>query len=269
MLQKELVVSISSTEYIVTAIEAGADAVCISCKDYIRQDIEFISELNKRLRYVHFKQKKLYLAFDFFAHNEDIQMLNAFLSKLNAHMQELPDAIVVYDPGVFRLVRHLLPEVAIHISHTMNVTNDRVCNIWKELGATRIALAHVLLVDEAIQIAYHNKEISIEAFIYGIPCISFSGRKLLSGFLEECKVSDYTSKYSVMEEQRQDEYYKVLQDERGSYIFDSKARNWLKDIQSLSTAGVNAFCIEGAIYNGKQLQEAILLCKDAICSISQ
>lgn len=270
MKQNELVVSVSKIEYIEAVLKAGADAVCICYRSFVKQHgDDLLSVLEQQLTYVHSLSKKLYFAFDFFAHNEDIAMLKELFLKLQSRIKALPDAIVVYDPGVFRLVKIMLPAVAIHISATMNVTNNYVCDLWKTYGATRVELAHVLSSDAAIQLAQkHVEDVETGVFIYGIPCISYSGRKLLSGFLEECHVSETASEYFVMEEQRQGEYYKVEQDERGTYVFASKMRNWLSEVGRLSKAGVTAFYIEGMAYDDVQLIQAVSLCKQAINSIT-
>lgn len=266
MTPKELVVSISKTEYMKSVFEAGADAVCLRYRSFCEQHgDDCLQELARQVGLAHSLSKKLYFAFDFFAHNEDIDMLKGILTKLSTWTENVPDALVVYDPGVFNLVKSMLPQVAIHIGSTINVTNDSVCDIWKKLGASRVQLAHVLSADAAIKIACnHSETVEIEAFIYGVPCISYSGRRLLSGFLEECNVTEEPTRYSVMEEQRQGEYYIVEQDARGTYVFDAKTRDWLKDIDNLAQAGVTAFGIEGMAYNEQQLIEAVKLCKQAI-----
>lgn len=270
MTQKELVVSISNTEYAKSAFLTGADAICLRYRSMEKQcGSQLLQVLDCQVEYAHSLSKKLYFAFDFFAHNEDLVLLKDFILSLDTTLTHKPDAIVVYDPGAFQLVKKLLPQMAIHISAVMNVTNDSVCDIWKGLGATRIELAHVLASDAVEQIVkQHSEVVEIETFVYGVPCISYSGRRLLSGFLEECNVSEEQVRYSVMEEQRQGEYYMVAQDERGTYVYDSKTRNWLADVNRLAQAGVNAFLIEGMSYNEQQLIDAVRLCKKAIDDIT-
>lgn len=269
-MQKELVVSIAQTKYSKVVFEAGADAICLHYRSMEQQfGEEFLQELDKQIEYAHSISRKLYFALDFFAHNEDIRMLKDLLLLFGKQLEHKPDAIIVYDPGAFNMVKKLLPQVAIHIGSTMNVTNDSVCDIWSRLGASRIELAHVLTADAVETIAQNYLATAeIEAFLYGVPCISYSGRSLLDGFLEECGSQKEQVQYLVMEEQRQGDYYAVEQDNRGTYIFDAKTRDWSMEVGRLARAGVSAFHIEGMLYGEAQLTEAVDLCKRALDAIT-
>ncbi|MDO5128024.1 MAG: U32 family peptidase [Eubacteriales bacterium] len=265
----ELVVSILNREYIKLVCELGADAVDMHLKG-LGDETALEACIMEQAKLAHSFGKKYYLSIDFFAHNIDIEWLrNHFDCFLELGVDQVLDAIVVYDPGVFRLVKHMLPDVNIHIGSEINVTNEEVCKIWKQLGATRIRMAQVLSENAVVHIAEGiSNEVEIEPIIYGVPCISYSGRKLLTGFLEECHhIENEKGKYYVVEEQRQEVYYPVREDARGTYVYDSRERNWLEMIPCFVSSGIRSFLLEGTKYDRQALVDAVLACRQVLDAI--
>lgn len=267
----ELVVSISNREYIKLVCELGADAVDMSLRG-ICDEASLEACIMEQAKLVHSFGKRYYLSIDYFAHNIDIEWLREHFDSFHKlGVEQVLDAIVVYDPGVFRLAKQMLSDVDIHIGSEINATNEAVSIIWKQLGAARIRMAQVLSAEAILHIAERSSgEVDIEPFIYGVPCISYSGRKLLGGFLEECHhLGIENGQYHVVEEQRQGVYYPVREDARGTYVFDSKERNWLEEIPRFVSAGIHSFLLEGTMYDRQALADAISVCRQVLDEIKK
>lgn len=191
--------------------------------------------------------KRLYVAVNVFATNADVEQLPKFLHDL-ATLQ--PDGLIVSDPGIFRLCRSLIPQIPLHISTQANNTNWQTARFWKELGAKRIVLARELSFTDSAVIA-EKGGLETEVFVHGAICISYSGRCLLSSYLNQRSANkgDCTHpcrwKYALMEETRPGVYLPITEDERGTYILNSKDLCLIERIPELVTAGFSSWKIEG------------------------
>ncbi|HZJ57992.1 MAG TPA: U32 family peptidase, partial [Clostridia bacterium] len=206
-------------------------------------------EINEAVEYAHSINKKVYVTMNIFAHNEDFKDMDEymkFLSKIGV------DAAIISDPGILSLAREAMPNVPIHMSTQANNTNWRSAKFWHEQGVKRIILARELSLNEIGQIRENVPDtLEIETFVHGAMCISYSGRCLLSNVFTgrdanrgQC-AHPCRWKYSIVEEKRPGEYYPVLEDDRGTYIMNSKDLCMLGHIPQLMGTGIDGFKIEG------------------------
>ena len=231
------------------AYHYGADAAYIGGGNFsLRAGAGFnIEELAAASQMAKQLQKKLYVAVNAFAHNEDFVKLPDFLRQ----MKELhPDALIVSDPGVFSLCREIVPEIPLHISTQANNTNYATARFWAANGAKRIVLARELSLAEAAEITARGS-LETEIFVHGAMCISYSGRCLISKFLtgRDANQGDCTHpcrwNYVLEEEKRPGEYFPILEDARGSYIMNSKDLCLLPLLPQLVESGITSWKIEG------------------------
>ncbi len=253
MKKLELLAPAGDLEKLKIAIEYGADAVYFGGEMYgLRAGARNLNaeEIEAGVAFAHERGKKAYLAVNIFAHNEDIEGLSEYLKTLG----HIPiDAYIVSDPGVIELIREISGSTAvIHLSTQANSTNYRSARFWHAQGVKRIVLARELSIEEIRMIREKtDPELELEAFVQGAMCISYSGRCLLSNFMIErdanrgecahpCRWS-----YHLVEEKRPGEYYPVFEDDRGTYVFNSKDLCMLEHLPVLAEAGVSSFKIEG------------------------
>ena len=215
--------------------------------------------------------KKLYVAVNLFAVNKDIEVLPEFLRDVAALH---PDGLIISDPGVFRLCRLYAPQVPLHISTQANNTNWQTARFWRDLGATRIVLARELsLADGGVIAAKGGLE--TEIFVHGAICISYSGRCLLSSYLNQRSANkgDCTHpcrwKYALMEETRPGVYLPVLEDTRNSYILNSKDLCLIERIPDLVTAGFSSWKIEGRNKSAYYVANVVRVYRQALTAYLQ
>jgi len=252
MRQTELLIPASSLEVLKTAVFYGADAVYIGgelyglrakAKNFSRQDME------EGIRYAHAHGVKVYVTANIVAHNRDLAGIEEYFRELK---EMGPDALIISDPGVFTIARKICPEIQVHISTQANSTNYATYNFWHDLGASRVVAARELTLEELAQIRENIPEdMEIEAFIHGAMCISHSGRCLLSSYFtgRSANMGECTHpcrwKYYVMEESRPGEYLPVEENDRGTYIFNSKDLCMIEHIPEIIEAGIDSLKIEG------------------------
>lgn len=248
----ELLAPAGNLEKLRVAFAYGADAVYMAGKRFglrafagnFQRD-----EINEAVEYAHSINKKVYVTMNIFAHNEDFKDMDEymkFLSKIGV------DAAIISDPGILSLAREAMPNVPIHMSTQANNTNWRSAKFWHEQGVKRIILARELSLNEIGQIRENVPDtLEIETFVHGAMCISYSGRCLLSNVFTgrdanrgQC-AHPCRWKYSIVEEKRPGEYYPVLEDDRGTYIMNSKDLCMLGHIPQLMGTGIDGFKIEG------------------------
>ena len=204
-------------------------------------------ELREGIRFAHSLGKKVYVTVNIFPHNEDLPGLPEYLEYL-ARVEA--DAILVADLGVFAIARRVVPEMEIHISTQANNTNWEAVNAWAALGASRVVLAREMSLAEIREIR-EKCAVELEMFVHGAMCISYSGRCLMSNYFtgrdanrggcaQPCRW-----KYSLMEETRPGQYFPVEEDDRGTYIFNSKDMCLLPYIADVIESGVDSLKIEG------------------------
>ena len=248
----ELLLPAANPEVMQTAFRYGADAVYIGGEAFslrAKADNFSLSEMKESVGYAHALGKKVYVTANIFAHNEDIPEIRRYFEELK---NIGPDALLISDPGVYSIASEVCPEIPRHISTQSNNTNYDTCLFWHRLGAERIVMGRELSLSEIREIRDHIPEdLELEAFIHGSMCISYSGRCLLSNYMtaRDANRGSCTHpcrwKYTLMEEQRPGEYFPVFENDRGTYIFNSKDLCMIEHIPEMIEAGIDSFKIEG------------------------
>ncbi len=248
----ELLVPAGSLEVLKIAVVFGADAVYIGgeafglrakARNFSREDME------EGIAFAHARDVKVYVTANILAHNEDLTGVREYFLEL----KEIgPDALIISDPGVFQAAREICPEIEIHISTQANNTNYGTYLFWHSLGARRVVSARELSLEEIHGIRERiPEEMEIESFVQGSMCISYSGRCLLSNYFTGRDANQGACthpcrwKYALMEEQRPGEYMPVFENERGTFIFNSKDLCMIEHVPELIEAGIDSFKIEG------------------------
>ena len=248
----ELLVPASSLEVLQIAVIFGADAVYIGGEAFgLRAKAKNFSkeEMAEGIRFAHAHGVKVYVTANILAHNGDLDGVRSYFQELQ---QIGPDALIISDPGVFQIAREVLPQMEIHISTQANNTNYGTYLFWHRLGAKRVVSARELSLKEIREIRDHiPDDLEIESFIHGAMCISYSGRCLLSNFFTGRDANQGACthpcrwKYAVVEETRPGEYMPVYENERGTYIFNSKDLCMIEHIPDLIASGMDSMKIEG------------------------
>lgn len=252
MKKPELLIPASSLEVLKTAVIFGADAVYIGGDAFgLRAKAKNFShdEMAEGIAFAHEHGVKVHVTVNILAHNYDLDGVEEYLHEL----KELkPDALIIADPGIFMKARRICPEIDIHVSTQANNTNYETYLFWRDLGAKRVVAARELSMREIKEIKERIPEdLEMECFIHGAMCISYSGRCLLSNYFTGRDANHGACthpcrwKYAVVEEQRPGEYLPVYENERGSYIFNSKDLCMIEHIPELVDAGVDSCKIEG------------------------
>ncbi len=248
----ELLAPAGDLEKLKIAIIYGADAVYFGGEMFsLRAGAGnlTIEEMKEGTAFAHERGKRCYLTVNIFAHNEDIDPLTEYLQKI----REVDiDGFIVSDPGVIDLIREIIPDAEIHLSTQANMTNFRTAGFWYKMGVKRLVLARELTFSEIRQIRDNIPEdMELEAFVHGAMCISYSGRCLLSNFMIERDANRGMCahpcrwKYSLVEEKRPGEYYPVEEDERGTYILNSRDLCMIEYLPQIIESGITSAKIEG------------------------
>ncbi len=248
----ELLIPAGSLEVLKVAVLYGANAVYIGGDAFgLRAKAKNFSreEMREGIEFAHAHNVKVYVTANIYAHDADLEQAAVYFRELG---ELKPDAILVADPGMFDLAQQNCPDIDLHISTQANNTNYATALFWKRLGATRVVTARELSLNEIRDIRAHIPEdLEIETFIHGAMCISYSGRCLLSSYLagRDANRGACTHpcrwKYAVMEETRPGEYMPVEENERGTYIFNSRDLCMIDHLPDLYEAGIDSFKIEG------------------------
>ncbi|HIZ78571.1 MAG TPA: U32 family peptidase [Candidatus Lachnoclostridium stercorigallinarum] len=252
MRKTELLIPAGSLEVLKVAVLYGADAVYLGGEAFgLRAKAKNFTqeEIREGIAFAHARGVKVYITANILAHNEDLAGVEAYFEEL----KELgPDALIISDPGVFSIARRVCPEIDIHISTQANNTNYGTYRFWWNLGAKRVVSARELSLKEIREIRDRiPEEMEIESFIHGAMCISYSGRCLLSNFLTGRDANQGACthpcrwKYSLVEETRPGEYFPVMENDRGTFIFNSKDLCMIGHIPEMMEAGIDSFKIEG------------------------
>ncbi|MBE5923161.1 MAG: U32 family peptidase [Lachnospiraceae bacterium] len=248
----ELLIPAGSLEVLKVAVDYGADAVYIGGEQYGLRAMAHnfsIEEMIEGANYCHEHGAKLHVTINIFAHNEDLEGIRAYMEKI----KDVPvDALIISDPAIFTMAGEILPNVERHVSTQANNTNYGIYKFWYGLGAKRVVSARELSLKEIREIRENIPDaMEIESFIHGAMCISYSGRCLLSNFLTGRDANQGACthpcrwQYSVVEEKRPGEYFPVEEDDRGTYIFNSKDLCMIEHIPDMINAGIDSFKIEG------------------------
>lgn len=248
----ELLAPAGDLEKLKIAVLYGADAVYFGGEVFsLRAGAGnlTIGEMKEGIAFAHERGVKCYLTINIFAHNRDIQPLREYLGKI----KELNiDAFIMSDPGIICLIQEIIPDAEIHLSTQANMTNYQTANFWYNIGVKRIVLARELSFEEMAEIRQNTPEdLEYEAFVHGAMCISYSGRCLLSNFMIERDANQGMCahpcrwKYALVEEQRPGQYYPIEEDDRGTYILNSRDLCMIEYIPQLVESGLASLKIEG------------------------
>ncbi len=258
----ELLAPAGNLEKLKIAVHYGADAVYFGGREFsLRAQAGNFSEdeMKEAVRFAHGYGVKAYVTVNVFAHNRDIRRIPEYLSWL---AEIGTDALIISDPGIFRMARHAAPALQIHISTQANTTNVESALFWKELGAGRVNLARELSISEIREVV-EGSRMETEVFVHGALCISYSGRCMLSLYMtgrdanmgacaHPCRY-----RYSLQEEKRKGIYFPVEEDERGVYIFNTRDLCLINRLPELLEAGVTSFKIEGRMKGLFYVAEAV------------
>ena len=248
----ELLVPAGSLEVLKVAIKYGADACYIGGEMFgLRAKAKNFSleQMKEGIEYAHTYGKKVYVTANITAHNRDLSGVREYFEELK---EIKPDALIISDPGVFSIAKDICPEIDIHISTQANNVNYLTYKFWYDLGATRVVSARELSMAEIKELRDNiPKELEIETFIHGAMCISYSGRCLLSNYFtgRDANLGACTHpcrwKYYVVEENRPNEFLPVFENDRGTYIFNSKDLCMIEYIPQIVESGIDSLKIEG------------------------
>lgn len=248
----ELLIPASSLEVLKTAVIFGADAVYIGGEAFgLRAKAKNFSldEMREGIQFAHEHDVKVYVTANILAHNYDLAGVRTYFEELR---EIKPDGLIIADPAIFEIAGEVCPEIERHISTQANNTNYGTFNFWYKQGATRVVTARELSLEEIKEIrANIPEDMEIETFVHGAMCISYSGRCLLSNYMvgRDANQGACTHpcrwKYSIVEETRPGEVMPVFENERGTYIFNSKDLCMIEHIPELIESGVDSLKIEG------------------------
>ena len=248
----ELLIPASSLEVLKTAVIFGADAVYIGGEAFgLRAKAKNFSKEDMRagIEFAHEHGARVHVTVNILAHNDDLEGVREYLHELK---EMGPDALIIADPAIFDLAGEICPSIDRHISTQANNTNYGTYRFWRRLGAKRVVSARELSLDEIREIRRQiPDEMEIESFIHGAMCISYSGRCLLSNYFtgrdanQGACIHRCRWKYSIVEETRPGEYMPVYENERGTFIFNSKDLCMIGHIPEMIGAGIDSFKIEG------------------------
>ena len=248
----ELLIPASSLEVLKTAVVFGADAVYIGGEAFgLRAKAKNFSkeDMMEGIRFAHEHDVKVYVTANILAHNYDLEGVREYFKELK---EIKPDALIIADPGVFEIAKEVCPEIERHVSTQANNTNYATYMFWYRQGASRVVSARELSMREIKEIRAHiPDDLEIETFVHGAMCISYSGRCLLSNFFTGRDANHGACthpcrwKYSVVEETRPGEYMPVFENERGTYIFNSKDLCMIEHMDDIINSGIDSLKIEG------------------------
>lgn len=252
MRRPELLVPAGSLEVLKVAVIYGADAVYIGGEAFgLRAKAKnfTLEEMAQGIAFAHAHHAKVYVTANIFAHNQDLAGVREYFAQLR---EIRPDALIISDPGIFTIAKEVCPNIELHISTQANNTNYESLLFWHKLGAKRVVCARELSLQEIGEMrAQIPDTLEMEVFVHGAMCISYSGRCLLSNYFTGRDANQGACthpcrwQYAVVEEKRPGEYLPVYENERGTYIFNSKDLCMIEHIPDLVQAGIDSFKIEG------------------------
>lgn len=251
----ELLIPAGNLETLRTAVIYGADAIYIGGDMYgLRAKARNFSmeDMKDGIAFAHDHGKKVYVTANITAHNQDLEGIRKYFKELKAFGKNKPDAFIISDPGVFTIAKEEVPEIDIHISTQANNTNYATYRFWHNQGAVRVVSAREMSMEEIATLRDNIPEdLEIETFVHGAMCIAYSGRCLLSNYFtgRDANMGECTHscrwKYHIVEEKRPGEYLPIEENDRGTYIFNSKDLCMIEYIPEIVGAGINSLKIEG------------------------
>jgi putative protease len=266
----ELLAPAGNLEKLEIVLHYGADAVYLSGESFSLRNYAgnfSLDELSAAIHKAHAYQAKAYVAVNIFARPNDIRPMADYIEQLKPLC---PDGIILADPAVLSLVRHMAPSIPIHLSTQANTTNGEAVRFWQNHGVQRINAARELSLKEIAQLSANDGGVEIEAFVHGAMCISYSGRCLLSNYMAQrpsnqgmcCQPCRF--QYTVVEQTRPGQYFPVAQDEHGTYIFNSKDLCMVGYLPQMIAANIRALKIEGRMKGIHYAATAVKVYREAI-----
>lgn len=269
----ELLAPAGSLSKLKIAITYGADAVYVGGEEFslrVAAENFSVDEMKEGVTFAHERGKKVYLTANIIPHNEDIDKYEHFLKE---YLSAGFDAIIVSDLGMFQMTREIAPELEVHISTQANNVNYKSAETWHKMGAKRVILAREMSFAEIAEIRNRTSDdLELEAFVHGAMCISYSGRCLLSNYMTNRDSNQGACshpcrwKYNLVEETRPGEYMPVFENERGTFIYNSKDLCMIEHIKDLIESGLDSFKIEGRVKTEYYLATVVKAYRDAIDS---
>jgi putative protease len=265
----ELLAPAGNMEKLEIAVHYGADAVYLAGKDYSLRNFSgnfTIDEMEQAIAFAHQNKVNVYVACNIFAKNNDIEHIEIFLHQIK---DIGPDAVIISDPGILAMAFEIIPHIPIHLSTQANTTNYKSADFWKNLGVKRINSARELSLEDIRHIISFS-EIEVEAFVHGAMCISYSGRCLLSSFMSQRDSNRGLCahpcrwKYHVVEELRPGQYMPIAEDNRGSYIFNSRDLCMIEHMPEFIKTGITSLKIEGRMKSISYLASTVKIYREAI-----
>lgn len=248
----ELLIPAGSLEVLKVAVKYGADAVYIGGEIFsLRANAKNFTKATmiEAIAYAHEHNVKVYVTANITGHNRDLQAARDYFKELK---EVKPDALIISDPGIFEIAKEVCPEIELHVSTQANNVNYATFNFWHKLGASRVVTARELSIEEIKEIrANIPDDLEIETFVHGAMCMSYSGRCLLSNYFtgRDANMGACTHpcrwKYHIVEETRPGEYMPVFENDRGTYIFNSKDLCMIEHIPDIIDAGIDSLKVEG------------------------
>ena len=248
----ELLAPVGDMERLISAVRYGADAVYLAGKSFGMRSApsNFTNEeLEEAVKYCHAQGVKVYVTCNILPHNAELAALPAFLEFCQAIGV---DAFIMTDLGVMAMAKKYAPNVAIHISTQAGVVNYETANAFYNMGAERVVLARELSFEEIAEIRTKTpKALEIEAFVHGAMCVSFSGRCLLSNYMtgRDANHGDCAQPcrwdYYLIERTRPDQVFTIEQDQKSTYVFNSRDMCMIEHIPRLIECGISSLKIEG------------------------
>lgn len=240
--------SLKKCEY---AFAYGADAVYAGIPDFslrVKENTFNLDDIKNGINLAHKLKKKFYLTVNIYAHNRHLKKLPVYLQKIK---KIKPDALIVSDPGIIRLIKKAWPQAVIHLSTQANCTNWQAAKFWYEAGVKRVILAREVSIAEIKEIHQQVPKLELEAFVQGAMCLAYSGRCVLSAALSgrSANLGDCAQccrwQYQLMEEKRPGEYLPIEEDQHGTYILSSQDMCLIEYLDEIKKAGICSLKIEG------------------------
>ncbi len=265
----ELLAPAGNPEKLEIAIHYGADAVYLAGKEFSLRNYSgnfTLDELKTAVKFAHRFGVKVYVACNIYSRNYEQEEITDYLKYLG---EIGADAVIVADPGIFLEAGRVMPNLCVHLSTQANTTNYKSVLFWEKLGVKRVNVARELSLKEINEITLQSS-MEVEAFVHGAMCISYSGRCLLSSFMTNRDSNRGMCthpcrwKYAVVEELRPGEYFPLAEDDRGSYIFNSKDLCMIEHIPEMIESGINSLKIEGRMKGVNYLASTVKIYREAI-----
>jgi putative protease len=255
MIKPELILPAGNPEKAMYALAYGADAVYAGLPGLSLRTkyIDFTERsLAETIERVHEEGRRFYVALNTYAHEPDLEAVRAFLVSVIPHR---PDAFIVSDPGILRIIREMGIDTPLHLSTQASTTNSEALRFWRDQGVTRVILARELGFNELEKMCERSDGTELEIFVHGAMCVSYSGRCLLSNFLTGRNANrggcagSCRWRYSLVEETREGERFEIEEDPRGTYILNSKDLCLLSEIAALQSLPIHGYKVEGRTKN--------------------